>query len=455
MSKLLLTYYGDDFTGSTDVLEALTLAGVRTVLFLTPPTPDLLHERFADLQAFGIAGMSRSWTPAQMDQRLPPIYAQLRATGAPLIHYKVCSTFDSSPSIGSIGRALDLGATACDTPLVPLLVGAPPLRRYTLFGNLFATVGSETYRLDRHPTMAHHPVTPMGESDLRRHLAQQTQKPSALFDILHLGGSDGEVDQRFAQLREQGAAVVLFDVLEESHLATIGRLIWQMRGDQPLFVVGSSGVEYALTAYWRASGRLPPLTPPAPAAAADKIIVVSGSCSPETEQQIRRAAATGFAVIALDTPRLVDPATADAAADAAIRLAASALAAGRSVVLHTSLGPHDPQIAATRAQLAMLGLPSEQMADFIGTQLGRILAAVVRQYGVRRVVVAGGDTSGHVTSTLGIYALDMLTPIAPGSPLCRGYAADPAIDGIEIALKGGQVGKVDYFAHVRQGSNSR
>jgi uncharacterized protein YgbK (DUF1537 family) len=71
--------------------------------------------------------------------------------------------------------------------------------------------------------------------------------------------------------------------------------------------------------------------------------------------------------------------------------------------------------------------------------------------GARRVVVAGGDTSGHVAGALGIYALDMVAPIAPGSPLCRAYAADAAFDGIEIALKGGQVGKPDYFEHVRRG----
>ena len=108
MNAPILAFYGDDLTGSTDVLEALTLRGVRTVLFTAEPSPSL-RARFADVVAIGLAGTSRSETPDWMDANLPGAFGYLAATGAPLCHYKVCSTFDSAPAIGSIGRALEIG----------------------------------------------------------------------------------------------------------------------------------------------------------------------------------------------------------------------------------------------------------------------------------------------------------------------------------------------------------
>src|ERR1041385_5481620 len=102
-SRLLLAYYGDDFTGSTDVLDCLSRAGLRTVLFLKPPTPGELG-KLQGLQAFGVAGGSRAMSPLQMQRKLPPAFRALKASGARFIHYKTCSTFDSSPSVGSRGK---------------------------------------------------------------------------------------------------------------------------------------------------------------------------------------------------------------------------------------------------------------------------------------------------------------------------------------------------------------
>ena len=93
MGKLLLTFYGDDFTGSTDALEQLTLAGIRTALFIEPPTAEQLR-KFPALQAIGIAGKTRSLAPAAMERELEPALIALRKLGARHVHYKVCSTFD-------------------------------------------------------------------------------------------------------------------------------------------------------------------------------------------------------------------------------------------------------------------------------------------------------------------------------------------------------------------------
>ena len=136
-SRLLYAYYGDDFTGSTDVLEALALHGMPAVLFTSVPTAADLAA-FPHCQAIGIAGESRSRSTRWMDAHLPPIFARMRALGAVVNHYKVCSTFDSSPHTGSIGHAMELGRKAFRTPFVPIVVGAPHLGRAVVFGNLFA-----------------------------------------------------------------------------------------------------------------------------------------------------------------------------------------------------------------------------------------------------------------------------------------------------------------------------
>lgn len=451
MSDLLLTYYGDDFTGSTDVMEALTLGGVPTALFLEPPSPDELQGRFADVRALGVAGVSRTMTPPQMDAELRPKFKQLKQLGAPLFHYKICSTFDSSPEIGSIGHAIDVGVEIFDSLPVPLVVGAPALKRYVLFGNLFATVGSQTYRLDRHPTMSKHPITPMHESDLRRHLGQQTEKSIALLDVLALERGDEALDEAFAAVLAEDADVVLFDTLNERHLPRVGRLVWEQRGDTPLFTVGSSGLEYALTAYWQEAGLAQPFPDPTPPGPVSQLVVMSGSAAPATEEQIQWALDEGFAGVRLNTARLVDPAQADAECTAATERALAALDEGRSVVLYSARGPDDPAISATRRRLQALDLDEAGMGQRLGKQQGRILHMILKESGLRRACVAGGDTSGYVATQLGIFALEMIVPIAPGSPLCRASAGDPAFDGLEIALKGGQVGGPEYFGQIQQG----
>ncbi|WP_314650752.1 four-carbon acid sugar kinase family protein [uncultured Microbacterium sp.] len=429
MTTPLLSFYGDDFTGSTDVMEALTTAGVDTVLFLEPPTADDLA-RFPGVQAVGVAGIARTMTPAQMDAELPPILESLRATGAPLFHYKICSTFDSSPTIGSIGRGLDIARRTFDAGLVPMVVGAPALRRYQAFGNLFATVDGVTHRLDRHPTMTRHPITPMHEADLIAHLAHQTDASVALVDRLALAAGADAVDARMTDAAAQGADAVLFDVLDASDLVQIGRAIDGLvqTADRPVVAVGSSGVEYALAAFWtaRRGGPAPAFRP----RHGDRVqtLAVSGSRAPASDAQVADALGRGF----LGVP--VDPVTLTAGGegvDVLVAAARRALDTGQDVLLHTP--PRDERPVDSHR---------------LGLALGAATRRIVAEQGVRRVVVAGGDTSGLVARALGIRALQMIAEVAPGAPLCRATADDPAVDGLEIALKGGQVGRPDYFTTV-------
>jgi uncharacterized protein YgbK (DUF1537 family) len=447
--SLLMTFYGDDFTGSTDALEQLTLAGIRTALFIEPPTPRQLA-RFKNLQAVGVAGMTRSLAPAAMERELRPALQALKALGAPHVHYKVCSTFDSSPKIGSIGRAIDIATGIFRAPFVPLLVAAPALGRYTIFGTHFARFGigsgGAIHRLDRHPSISRHPVTPMTEADLRLHLAKQTKKRIELFDILKLGAPASEAKLTLKKILDDGAEVVLFDALYQEQLQRIGELIDGFASSkQPLLSVGSSGIEMALAAHWKSKGRI--TRGPVPidgdnggASGAflerKQILVGSGSCSPVTLQQINWALKNGFAEVKLNVGALVERKNVTAAVEKATKLAVGFLEKGRSVIVHTTRSGVDKRIAAAL---------KNRVARVLGSALGHVLRGALKQSSVRRLCVAGGDTSSFAARALGVEALEMIAPLTPGAPLCRAFAPNSPIDGREVVFKGGQVGGEDYF----------
>ncbi len=443
----LLAYYGDDFTGSAAVMEVMSFAGLDSVMFLRPPSPERLAA-FANRRCIGIAGIARSKPPAWMDEYLPPIFAALAGIGAPVIHYKVCSTFDSAPGIGSIGRAIDLGVATLAPAFVPLVVAAPAIGRYQLFGNLFAAVAGVGHRLDRHPVMARHPVTPMDEADLARHLARQTTRRIGLIDLPTL--QQGKAQAALDALQGEDAPVIVIDGVDEPSLAAAGALIWQNRQACRL-VAGSQGIEYALVAHWRQAGLIPRSPPAMRVAPVERIAVVSGSCSPVTAGQIVHAQQNGFAALRLDATRAVDPIAWQAECGRATAAALDALGQGTSPLVFTAEGPDDPAVPALTEACRSAGAEMAEVNDRIGAGLGTILGAILDTSGLGRALIAGGDTSGHATLALGVDALSAIAEIAPGSPLCRAYADDARRDGLELALKGGQIGGVDYFSAVRAG----
>ncbi|HSI41354.1 MAG TPA: four-carbon acid sugar kinase family protein [Xanthobacteraceae bacterium] len=442
----VLAFYGDDYTGSSAVMEVLSFAGIPTVLFLGTPTPAQLA-RFPQMRAVGIAGVARSKPPEWMDANLPPIYAALAGLRAPITHYKVCSTFDSAPHVGSIGRAVELAEPMLGGAWHPLVVGAPAIARYQAFGNMFAGIAGTGYRLDRHPVMSRHPVTPMAEADVRLHLARQTELPIGLVDFVAMKA--GEADARLERERDAGARILALDVLDDETLAEAGRLIWE-HGGEKLFAIGSQGVEYALVAHWRRAGLLAQSGQAARAAPRDQIAVVSGSCSPITAGQIAFALDHGFNGIRLDAARAVDAAAWSAELERGTAQALRTLSEGHDPLVFTAAGPDDDAVPALNEAVAASGADAGAVNARIGDGLGQVLDRVVRTAGLKRAVISGGDTSGHAGMVLGIYAVTALAPLAPGSPLCRGFA-DDAHDGLEIAFKGGQMGAPDFFCAAKMG----
>lgn len=441
MAELLLSYYGDDFTGSTDVMEALASNGVPTVLFLGIPSAEI-RERFKECRAIGIAGTSRSETPAWMQQHLTPAFEWLKGLGAAICHYKVCSTFDSSPAIGNIGKAIEIGKELFDQPFVPVVVGAPQLKRYTAFGHLFAAYQGKVFRIDRHPVMSRHPVTPMDEADLALHLGKQTSLPVALADLTTITAADA--GQRVDELSGQADGILLIDVDSAETQAAAGKQLWRLKTKEAAFVAGSSGVEYALLSAWRDEGLIGERPEFALPGKVGRLAVVSGSVSPTTERQIRQAMADGFDGFDLDPLALVGE-SADRAIEDAIGAGMGSLKAGRSVILHTALGP-----SADRGG-DIDRVPGARHR--LGQALGVILRRLVESENLGRAVIAGGDTSSHALKELRVEALTTLLPLpqTPGSPLCVAHGSYAPTNGLQIALKGGQVGSDGYFSQIRDG----
>lgn len=447
---LLLAYYGDDFTGSTDAMEVMAAAGLDTVLLLHTPDAAMLA-RFPQARCIGIAGSSRGRSPQWMDEHLPAAFARLAQLGAPLLQYKVCSTFDSSPQVGSIGRAIDRGVASMPGDWSPMVVGAPRLRRYQVFGNLFAAVDGVGHRLDRHPTMARHPVTPMDEADLRRHLARQSTRRTELVDMLQLRDGGAAAHARLDQLRGADQPVVLIDVLDDDTLREAGRLVWEGRG-AGVFCAASSGLQYALTAYWRARGWIAaqPSLPRAQSVAA--IAAVSGSCSPVTAGQIGWARAHGFAVERMNLAAVLNGATRATELQRLVALSCAAIRDHRSALVFSAEGPDDPTVTGFDAIAAAAGLARADAARRVGVALAEVMRGILDATEVRRIAIAGGDSSGEVASALDISALSVCAALAPGAPLCRAWSGNARRDGLELVLKGGQVGGPGFFGEVLAGA---
>ncbi len=326
------------------------------------------------------------------------------------------------------------------------------MRRYQAFGNLFASGPGGVSRLDRHPVMARHPVTPMHEADVPRHLARQTERRIGLLTLEDLAAPETAEAARAANVAA-GAGVMALDCIDALSLAACGRLIWEARGAHQL-AVGSQGVEYALTRYWQAAGLMP--EPPAVGGLgpAGRMPVVSGSVSPVTAAQIDWSLGHGFEGIAFDARAVTDAAALARAEATAVAAALAAVGEGRDPLIYTARGPDDPAVPALNAALGAAGLEVGEANVRIGTALGRVLDAVIRRAGLRRAVISGGDTSGFASRELGIFALTALAPTIPGAAIFRAHG-EGAHDGLELALKGGQMGSPDYFGWVRDGGGPR
>jgi uncharacterized protein YgbK (DUF1537 family) len=418
-----IAFYGDDVTGSVDVLLQFERFGLSGRLFVGTPDAASLGRAAAECDVVGIAGMARSLTTGDLAAEVEPALRALARIDPAIVQYKACSTADSSPAVGSLGRVIEIGRAVFGDRPVPLLFAQPDFGRYTVFGHHFAAEGGAVHRLDRQPTMSTHPTTPMHESDLALHVSRQTTLPIGALPFTMYTSGAGVADA----LRGSADAAVVLDALDDEHLALVGEALHELAGERhPLFVIGSGGLSRALAHAWRpgpvAAG--PILAAGSTGRTAGPVLVVSGSLSPQTRRQTDAAARAGWHV--RDLP--LEPSGIDAAAADAI----SALRSGRSVVLasEAAASPAGDVLAAVAGAAASVAL------------------SAVRAGVTSRVIVCGGDTSGAVVRLLDISSVSIVANPEGNVVLLRAEARDPAVDGLELLLKGGQVGGVDLFVRL-------
>ncbi|PWW00284.1 uncharacterized protein YgbK (DUF1537 family) [Hoeflea marina] len=410
-------FVGDDFTGASDTLAAWATAGARVRLFLDPAAA---ARSGAGLDIVGIATGLRGLSARRIGAEMEDIAASLSGLDPAFVHYKVCSTFDSSPDTGSIGTAVRALEAAFDPALTLVVGGQPSLGRYCLFGHLFARAADgEVHRIDRHPVMRRHPVTPMAESDLSLHLGAQGLDGIRKLDMTLLARGPEALAAPLRAGIEGAGGRFLLDAATPADLACIGAALGALAASRPILVIGASGVVEALSAIAPAPGATAPAASPAPSGAC---LVVAGSQSSVTEAQV--ANARSFAREPLPPEIMHD-------AEALARLVGNVctrLRQGQAVLVHTLPG--------ARYRLDAAGLTAA---------LVDLVASVAAQVGIARLGVAGGDTSSAICQRLGFSSIGFGSDIDPGVSLCSGTHADPRLDGMELMLKGGQMGGVDLF----------
>ncbi|MCD0503853.1 four-carbon acid sugar kinase family protein [Bordetella petrii] len=425
-----LAYYGDDFTGATDALATATRNGLRSLLFFGVPTA-AQRERAGPLDCLGIAGATRAMAPDAMRAVLRPAAQFFQSLGPRVVHYKVCSTFDSAAQVGNIAVAMQELGQSVRQPLPVIVGGQPSLGRYCVFAQLYAAADGEVHRIDRHPTMSRHPVTPMHEADLRRHFAQLGAGRVDSIDYRTCALGPAAIDERMRALQAEGADAVLFDVARQDDLGAIGAVLAQAAQHEPLLAVGASSVIEALGSQWGNAAAAPADIYPA---ASGPVLLLAGSLSPVTARQVQ--AAVSYRKVRLDPQRLAGDDDAYRAAMAAEL--AQALRGGEHVLAWIDNAQGERTQGVHSHALARAG--------------GRLLDAVLRQQRVHRLGVAGGDSSSLAMQALDAWGLSHLARIEPGVALCRLHSDVPALDGMEVMLKGGQMGSVDLFERLLRGA---
>ena len=416
---LALGCIADDYTGASDLANTLTRCGLRTVQTIGVPASDLA---LPEVDAVVVSLKSRSIEAGLAVTRSRAAEKWMRSRGASHVLFKICSTFDSTDA-GNIGPVMDaLRADSADA-IVLVTPAFPETGRTVYQGNLF--VGSMP--LNESP-LKDHPLNPMHDSNLVRVLARQSKTKIGLVDLADIARGPDAVRARLSDLATKGFGAAIADAVFARDLETIGAVALDHR-----LSVGASGIGLGLARALVASGRVKPIEPSAIADApvGGPAACLAGSCSQATLQQIANAERK-MPVLHLDSEKVV---TGETEAQRALGWANEHL--GKGPILIASSATPD-QVAALQARHGRdaAGHAIEQaMADIAQ---GLVLS------GVRRLVVAGGETSGAVVDRLRIPGFLVGAEIAAGVPVLRAVGAKEG--AMLLALKSGNFGGPEFFS---------
>ena len=412
---MILGVIADDFTGATDVASMLVRAGMPTVQVLGVPDGEL-----PAADAVVIALKTRTIPAADAVAQSLQALAALRAAGARQIYFKYCSTFDSTAE-GNIGPVTDALMQALSTDFTIACPAFPENGRTVFRGHLF--VGDE---LLSDSGMKHHPLTPMTDANLVRVLQAQTAQKVGL---LRVDALRTNAAAQIVQLRADGVRIAVADAIDNSDLLALGEAC----ADLPLITAGS-GVALGLPpAFQRRGGWSPSDSAAQLSPVQGTAAVLSGSCSQATNAQVARWIADGRAAIALD------PLALHRGEQGAAGLLAQALALlpQGPVLLYATAAPDN--VKAVQSALGVEAAGALVEDTLAGLAQGLVTA------GVRRLVVAGGETSGAVVQALNVPQLRIGSPICPGVPWTEATLPDSG-EPMWLALKSGNFGGVDFFA---------
>lgn len=411
---MLLGCIADDVTGASDLASTLVREGMRTVQVLGVPASDWTPP---EADAVVVALKSRTAPVAEAVRQSLEALEWLRGAGARQIFFKYCSTFDSTDAgnIGPVAEALLEALGGEQTVYCPAF---PTNGRSIYQGHLF--VGD---RLLSESGMENHPLTPMTDADLVRFLGRQTTHPVGLVPYASVSQGADAIRTALDELRAEGKRHAIVDALDDAHLRAIGKAVADLS-----LVTGGSGVALGLPENFRRSGLLQAEVSDALPEIAGAAAVLSGSCSRATNAQV--------AHFSDKRP--------------ALRLDPLALARGEQSVesildwARPKLGAEPILIYATAEPDAVAAVQSELGREAAGALVEDTLAGVAKGLvaaGLRRLVVAGGETSGAVVAALGIAALRIGPEIDPGVPWTATLGEPPLL----LALKSGNFGTVDFF----------
>jgi len=408
---MLLGCIADDFTGASDLANTLNAGGMRTVQTIGVP-PD---GAAPDADAVVVALKSRSIDAADAVAQSLAALRWLRSQGARQILFKYCSTFDSTPA-GNIGPVAQALLDALDAPIAIACPAFPTNRRTLYMGHLF--VGD---RLLSESGLEQHPLNPMTDPDLVRWLQRQTPYRVGLLAHPTVARGVVAVSESLAALAASGVRIAVADAVDDRDLRTLGEAC-----AGAALVTGGSGIALGLPDNFRRAGLLRPHTG-GHVSLGGRAVVISGSCSVATRRQIERYAAHAPArridvddVLAgrVDAPALADWVLAQPA--------------GVAPLVYSSADPETVGAAQARHGVAAASGAIERcLAD---------LSRRLYERGVRRQVIAGGETSGAVVQALGVRLLAIGSEIDPGVPALAGVDMP-----VGLALKSGNFGADDFF----------
>lgn len=409
----LLGCIADDFTGGTDLGSMLVRGGMRCVQWLGVPQ----HPDQVDTDAIVVSLKTRSVAASDAVQQSLQALDALRQFGCERFFFKYCSTFDSTRD-GNIGPVAEALLDALGGSQAVFCPAFPENGRTVYLGHLF--VGE---KLLSESGMQQHPLNPMTDANLVRVLAEQTKGEVGLVPYPQVESGVHAIQQRLDALASGGVRLAIGDAVSNAHLAN-----WAKAIRDHIFATGGSAIAQFLAQEYRAAGMLGDSSPPGPPPAiAGHSAILAGSCSPATQRQVA-SFAKHHPTLSVD-PREVERGKMSVAL--AIDWAREHLADGP--VLIASTAPPET-LRAVREDLGM------RAAALVEQTLAEIACGLI-EHGVRRLIVAGGETSGAVLKALEVSALDIGQSIDPGVP----WTYSQAEPRLALALKSGNFGGEDFF----------